>query len=320
MAVDRVELSADDPDTAFDLLDRVFRPERPFASEFSRQPMRLSLRATRAGELRSARFGWRDLACRAVSQPFDDFTAGVLLGGHIRWSAGDEQAALGRDDVVRYSTTTTNDTSWTSYDIATLSVPLTLLEHVAETHTGLSAGGLRFAGITPVSASAARRWRTLTAFVQQSLDPAESTLDSPLLQTQLTELVAATALAVFPNTTVVTGRRSGPERVTPPALRRAVAFIDTHAAEPVTLADIAAAAGTTGRAVQAAFRRHYDTTPLSYLRRVRLEAAHQELRSADPAQSTVAAIAARWGFGPAARFNSFYRQRYGTSPSDTLRG
>ncbi|GAA0479118.1 hypothetical protein Ade02nite_40130 [Paractinoplanes deccanensis] len=85
------------------------------------------------------------------------------------------------------------------------------------------------------------------------------------------------------------------------------------------MADIAAAAGTTGRAVQTAFRRHRDTTPMAYLRQVRLDGAHRDLRAADPTTgATVTAIAARWGFRGTARFTSLYRQRYGTSPQHTL--
>lgn len=88
----------------------------------------------------------------------------------------------------------------------------------------------------------------------------------------------------------------------------------------MTLADIAAATGTTGRAVQVAFRRHLDTTPMGYLRRVRLDGAHRDLRNADPTMGvTVAAIAARWGFSHLPRFTSFYQEQYGTLPSQTLR-
>ncbi len=59
-------------------------------------------------------------------------------------------------------------------------------------------------------------------------------------------------------------------------------FIDEHAHQDISTADIAAAAHVTIRAVQLAFRRHLDTTPLEYLRRVRLDRAHQELMAGHP--------------------------------------
>jgi AraC-like DNA-binding protein len=98
-----------------------------------------------------------------------------------------------------------------------------------------------------------------------------------------------------------------------------VTFIDEHAYEPIAIADIAAAAFVSARAVQLAFRRHLGTTPTAYLRRVRLEHAHRQLQAADPALLTVTAVARRWGFPSASRFTASYRAAYGILPSRTLR-
>lgn len=106
----------------------------------------------------------------------------------------------------------------------------------------------------------------------------------------------------------------------PAALRRAVAFIHAHAGEPIGVGQIAAAAGTSARALQYAFARHYETTPTGYLRQVRLAQAHHDLAAGDPtAGDTVAAIAARWDFAKPSRFAAAYRQVYGQSPGQTLR-
>ena len=84
--------------------------------------------------------------------------------------------------------------------------------------------------------------------------------------------------------------------------------------------DIAAASHVTARALQLAFRRHLDTTPMAYVRRVRLQRLHQELRHADPADgATVTAAAARWGFQQMGRLSAQYRDLFGESPRDTLR-
>ncbi len=102
-------------------------------------------------------------------------------------------------------------------------------------------------------------------------------------------------------------------------LRRAIAFIHENADNDISLSDIAAAVNVTPRSVQYTFRRHLDTTPLEYLRRVRLCRAHRELRNADPSVDTVMAIAGRWGFAHAGRFSRMYKQTFGQSPSRTLR-
>jgi AraC-like DNA-binding protein len=110
-----------------------------------------------------------------------------------------------------------------------------------------------------------------------------------------------------------------PGSVQPRAMRRAVAFIDANASLPITVADIAAAAGTSTSAVRAAFRRHLDTTPTAHLRRVRLAAAHRDLQAADPAGgTTVAEIAALWGFRRRERFDIAYRECFGVGAEQTL--
>jgi AraC-like DNA-binding protein len=109
--------------------------------------------------------------------------------------------------------------------------------------------------------------------------------------------------------------------VEPAVVRRAAEYIDTHAGEPIGLAQIAAAARVGARSLQLAFRRHRATTPLAYLRDVRMERARAELLAADPAAGdTVAAIATRWGFTHHGHFAIDYRRRYGCSPSQSLRG
>ncbi|MUN63776.1 helix-turn-helix domain-containing protein [Kocuria sediminis] len=93
---------------------------------------------------------------------------------------------------------------------------------------------------------------------------------------------------------------------------------ETHLAEPIGLPEIAAAARLSPRGLQAAFRRHLDTTPTGYLRTARIDAAHTDLLAASGAQ-TVAEVAARWGFAHPGRFAAAYRDHYGETPAETLR-
>ncbi|MGE2727961.1 helix-turn-helix domain-containing protein [Mycolicibacterium vaccae] len=105
----------------------------------------------------------------------------------------------------------------------------------------------------------------------------------------------------------------------PRMLRRALDFIHENARYDISIHDIAAAGDVTPRAIQYAFREHLGTTPLEYLRRVRLERAHEELKSADPTRDTVTSIAGRCGFTHPGRFSSAYKEVFGTEPSRTLR-
>jgi transcriptional regulator GlxA family with amidase domain len=110
-----------------------------------------------------------------------------------------------------------------------------------------------------------------------------------------------------------------PSPTQPLLLRQAIAFIHDNAHRDITLRDIAESVNVTPRSVQYSFRRHVGSTPLEYLRSLRLNRAHRELQAADPSVDTVMAIAGRWGFGHAGRFSSMYKRTFGTSPSRTLR-
>ncbi|WP_219815315.1 AraC family transcriptional regulator [Rathayibacter sp. AY1B5] len=129
--------------------------------------------------------------------------------------------------------------------------------------------------------------------------------------------VALHLLATFAHRPVVV-----PAQVLRPGLEhllRAAEFLHAFAASPITVADIAAAAGLTPRALQAAFRRHFDDTPLGYLRGVRLDRARVELREGAPGEETVRAVSARWGFLNQGRFSGAYHRRFGEYPVETLR-
>lgn len=164
---------------------------------------------------------------------------------------------------------------------------------------------------------------------QPSAAPARRILDddhtaaSPLILGSAARLLAATALAVFPNNLLPEHgltAHGGDGRTSPDTVRRAEEFLHAHAHLDIDLTDIAAACLVTPRALQYAFARHHDTSPMRYLRRVRLARAHQDLLDADPAGPvTVTAVAARWGFAHPGRFAAAYRRAYGQTPRTTLR-
>ncbi|MEU2221822.1 helix-turn-helix transcriptional regulator [Streptomyces sp. NPDC018347] len=180
---------------------------------------------------------------------------------------------------------------------------------------------VRLTGHRPRSAAAARQLIRTIGHLRDTVlvDPAVA--DQPLVAATAAQHLAASVLAAFPNTALDEPAGADRDTVHPAVLRRALAYIDDHADQPVTVGDIAGAAHVTVRALQYAFRRHLDTTPLGQLRRVRLAHAHQELVAADPdGGGTVTEIAARWGFHHPGRFASLYRDTYRRAPHETLSG
>ena len=104
----------------------------------------------------------------------------------------------------------------------------------------------------------------------------------------------------------------------PAAIRTAIDIIEAAPDEPLTTAGLAADCHVSVRALQEGFRRHVGMSPMAYVRMVRLDRAHEQLRSADPSLTTVASIAHRWGFTHLGRFAAAHAAKYGEAPGQTL--
>jgi transcriptional regulator GlxA family with amidase domain len=103
----------------------------------------------------------------------------------------------------------------------------------------------------------------------------------------------------------------------PLSMRRVIELVEREPAGDLSLARLAAAAGTGPRTLQRNFREYVGVSPREYVQWIRLGRAHDDLAAG--AGGTVAEIAFRWGFTHVPRFAGAYQERYGVPPSATLR-
>ena len=99
-------------------------------------------------------------------------------------------------------------------------------------------------------------------------------------------------------------------------VQRAEEIFRRKAKEPLTLAEAAACAGCSVRALQLAFRRCRGMTPMAALRRIRLEAARAALADGP---TSIHAIAAAYCFTNPGRFARLFKEMFGQSPSELRR-
>jgi transcriptional regulator GlxA family with amidase domain len=111
------------------------------------------------------------------------------------------------------------------------------------------------------------------------------------------------------------------EAIEPPprAIRAAIDRIEMEPHRPWTVSSLAARSHVSVRSLQLGFRTHVGTTPMEYLREVRMRRARRDLQHFDPSSHTVSSIASRWGFSNAGRFSAAYTDRFGETPTVTLR-
>ncbi|WP_237570204.1 AraC family transcriptional regulator [Mycolicibacterium lacusdiani] len=193
-----------------------------------------------------------------------------------------------------------------------------LLRRVAGEQALLFQGSLEFQHRLPVDQAANDTWARCLRFVLETVWPSASGVGM-LLVDACARTLAAAALTTFADSersvTLATD-----DAQTPAQLKRAMWFINGKVDSDIGIQEIADAVHLSPRAVQYLFRRHLNTTPTEYVRRLRLHRAHQDLLAGSNGTATVSAIATRWGFAHTGRFAVLYRQTYGQSPHQTLRG
>ncbi|MGQ7296461.1 helix-turn-helix transcriptional regulator [Quadrisphaera sp. KR29] len=319
MPVEVFEFSTRRPEVAQSVLSEAYATEGPLRFTGVQDGFRCDLRSASAEQLGASRLR---LAASMVGEvaPVDHLLVSTGVHGDCHYAVGRDEHHLLPAGVFRHPNGTAVSARYSGIGITALSLPMAVVERVAAERCGTAAADLRFDGVEPVSQAAQRSWLQLGRYVDSQLTSAASAVSSPLVAAALAELVAATALVTFANTTMSQHHQPGPGHVAPAVVRRAVAFIEANASLPISTSDVARAAGVGPRALQLAFARHVGVTPMAHLRRVRLQAAHRELQAADPtAGDTVAAVALRWGFARPDRFAAVYRAAYGVTPSHTLR-
>ncbi|QKD82467.1 helix-turn-helix domain-containing protein [Thermoleptolyngbya sichuanensis A183] len=103
-------------------------------------------------------------------------------------------------------------------------------------------------------------------------------------------------------------------------VQEAEAYMLAHLDEPITLEAICKAVKTSKSTLSYGFQEIFGLSPMAYLKSVRLNEVRRALKASDPTQATVLGIANRYGFWHMGHFSRDYRQMFGESPSETLKG
>ena len=101
-------------------------------------------------------------------------------------------------DLVRYPTEAALECEWADLDLELIRLPLETIDAVAAQETD-EASRVRFYSMRAVSPAEAQRWIALSRYVHDLLAGPDSPAEAPLVAQRLADLVAATALTVFPN-------------------------------------------------------------------------------------------------------------------------
>lgn len=307
-----------EPEAVEDALSRMYTSVRVSDSR-SRPPGAVRLEASTLGPLRFDHVTM-DIGFQAEVAPLGSILIGWVHAGTATFESRSAERRYGPGDV--HLCAQPDDPYRVVLDRLTANVALfdpLILATVAERGPDGSDEPVRLTDYRPHSRQAGRAWARTYDYLSTLTRPGAGPV-SPLVIEAATRLLAASSLAAFPNNVLHEPTRTDRHDAHPQTLRRAIGFIEANAGLPLTIADIAREANVSIRAVQLVFRRHLATTPMRFLRQVRLGQARKDLQAAAPGDGvTVTQTAMRWGYPSSSRFAADYRATFGEPPHRTLK-
>ncbi|MER7572648.1 AraC family transcriptional regulator [Streptomyces sp. NPDC126514] len=176
----------------------------------------------------------------------------------------------------------------------------------------------RFEPYIDVTRGAGRSWAQLVRWFLLDKEVPHGLLRRPLIRGRLQQALLE-GLLLAADHSYRAELDGTPPPMRPAAVKRVMDAVQERPAEPYDAAWLAAIAQVSVRTLQEAFRKHVGVPPMTYVGEVRLDRVHGQLRVSAPGSTTVADVAYHWGFAHLGRFARRYRERFGESPSQTLR-
>ncbi|WP_028935986.1 AraC family transcriptional regulator [Pseudonocardia spinosispora] len=200
-----------------------------------------------------------------------------------------------------------------------LLIPRSSIERELERHLGHTLGeSVEFDMEMDLTSLASRGWLDALRLVLNEADRSNGRPLHPLTIGTLENLLVDSLL--------VTQRHNYSQELeapaasaSPRAVRAAIELLQERPAHPWTVGELAGSVHLSVRALQDAFAKSTGTSPMRYLRGIRLARVHAELLSGAPSDVTVTEVASRWGFIHHGHFAAAYRAKFGEVPGHTLR-
>ncbi|NWC77326.1 MULTISPECIES: AraC family transcriptional regulator [unclassified Pseudomonas] len=162
------------------------------------------------------------------------------------------------------------------------------------------------------------RWLSLLEFVVSTLERGGDRLFREQFAPATEELLMMTLLSCQPHN-YPPALAEQATTIAPSQWHRAVAYMEHHISDALTLADIANSASCSIRSLTRTFKEFKGTTAMRYLVELRLDRVHTQLLPGNDSATTIESIASQWGFTHLGIFYQQYKSRFGESPSQTRR-
>lgn len=175
---------------------------------------------------------------------------------------------------------------------------------------------LHFEPLTPVLRSLLRRLPFCLAWTRRLQDLLEAALSIQRRAPRWDDPVLIHLGAAFFHAYAQAATQQTRKRPVPDSVLKARRLIEDRYAQPLTLADLADAAGVSPNHLVRLFTRHLGTTPIRYLWQVRVQRSVDLLRYTG---LSISEVAYRTGFATPYHFSRLFKSHLGTTPTELRR-
>ncbi len=197
-----------------------------------------------------------------------------------------------------------------------------LSKHALESRLSIMLGEdlhapLVFEPVLDFSSPQGQRWSSAVEFARQQLTLSSvGSLEQPIAQL-LEDTLCLMALEQLPHNYSNKSNKVS-AALAPKPVRRARQYIIDNLQNDIFLDDLANETAISPSSLSKHFKRYYGQSPMQYIRARKLDAVHQILKQSYT-EVSVTEIALKFGFNHLGRFSQYYREKFGESPSTTLK-
>ncbi len=258
-----------------------------------------------------------EVSCPATNACFVVF----IRRGDVVYEIGNErfQAHAGQGIIINRGRSFSRKSGSAGADLTILKLSLAqLYRHLPIEAAEDPHGDIHFPSRFDVSAPIGKTLWRCTQYVQNELTRLDAGLDflenhianleNLLIRTMLDTVGRESSLAC----------EVAVRNVLPAYMKKIISHMHAHCHEPIQLKDLRQISNVSERTINMGFNKYLDASPKQYLKQLRLQRVHEDLRHAS-AHTTVTNVAMRWGFCQLGWFSAEYRKQFGQTPSETLK-
>jgi len=177
---------------------------------------------------------------------------------------------------------------------------------------------LEFAPAVPLTTTGGSAITDLLRFMTGSLVEENGICSSNIARSHMASLLMSGLLTCLDHNYREELASSGERRVKPAYVSRAQEFMKQNISQAIGPEEVAAAVRVSTRALFVGFKTYLNTTPMRYLKDLRLDMVRDTLLKMEPQRTSITTVAMDYGFHHLGHFCAAYKERFGEQPRETV--